>query len=189
MRDEIHSPQAVTFSLRRIICHLVPHHSIGHVYARMSFLRDRSRSESVAFFRIAFHRHGRDSGSGSDQIQGIYLRRCDTALHSQKRTVGAALVRGKAPEAGFKARSYCFLRVQRPRVTALVMVADPHFKQPGYPATQSDSTPLVSQCAHTPSHHAHLAHSQTTCGHKGRTSHATLSTDATWTATSTPPDC
>ena len=125
MRDEIHSPQAVTFSLRRIICHLVPHHSIGHVYARMSFLRDRSRSESVAFFRIAFHRHGRDSGSGSDQIQGIYLRRCDTALHSQKRTVGAALVRGKAPEAGFKARSYCFLRVQRPRVTALEFLLDP----------------------------------------------------------------
>ena len=30
--------------------------------------------------------------------------------------MGAALVRGKAPEAGFKA-SYCFLRVQRPRVT------------------------------------------------------------------------
>ena len=66
MRDEIPSPYAITFSFRRIFHHVVWWHSIGDVHAGMNVLRASGVTEARIHLRIDFHRHDRDSGSGSE---------------------------------------------------------------------------------------------------------------------------
>ena len=100
MGDQIHSPGSVTFSFERIIHHLTRHHSVRHLHARMIFLHDRIRSESYPFFRIEFHRHDRDNGSGSELVHGIYQRllRSPPPLHG--RTVRQPSCGAEAQEVG-----------------------------------------------------------------------------------------